>query len=176
MVLRMPARTFRPENEPPFTGNYFVAVYPPVSFWRRADVPRLSEVLGQPGRSRDLTLYVHIPFCERKCDFCFYRSYTGRPLSDMAAYVDSLLAEVRHYARTPFLRGRRLSCVYFGGGTPSLLPPLLFRRLAEGIKLLLPWEGMREATFECAPRTGTASSTTRRRWAGEPCRSRGPTA
>lgn len=90
-------------------------------------------------------LYVHIPFCKSRCDYCdFYSTTLG--VAAMGRYVDALLAEAR-------LRGveigARLSTLYLGGGTPSLLPPEQLRRLVDGLRRLFDISG--EATIEVNP-------------------------
>jgi putative oxygen-independent coproporphyrinogen III oxidase len=70
--------------------------------------------------SRDLALYVHWPFCVSKCPYCDFNSHV-RAGVDQAAWRDALLAELAHEAA--LLPGRRLTSVFFGGGTPSLMPP-----------------------------------------------------
>src|SRR5439155_3327309 len=66
-----------------------------------------------------LSLYVHIPFCTLKCSYCDFNSYAGIE-SLMRPFVDALCDEMLLWA--PFLADRRVETVFFGGGTPSLLP------------------------------------------------------
>ena len=70
--------------------------------------------------TQDLALYVHWPFCVSKCPYCDFNSHV-RNIVDQAAWRDALLADLRHEAA--LLPGRRLTSVFFGGGTPSLMPP-----------------------------------------------------
>jgi oxygen-independent coproporphyrinogen-3 oxidase len=65
-----------------------------------------------------LGLYVHIPFCKQKCRYCDFLSFGGKPERDMAEYVSLLLTELDLLPK----QGERLNSVFFGGGTPSLLP------------------------------------------------------
>src|SRR3546814_6069393 len=67
-----------------------------------------------------LALYVHWPFCVSKCPYCDFNSHV-RERVDQAAWRDALLTDLRHEA--VLLPGRRLSSIFFGGGTPSLMPP-----------------------------------------------------
>ncbi|MCM1378305.1 MAG: radical SAM family heme chaperone HemW [Clostridium sp.] len=88
-------------------------------------------ILDTPGG-----LYIHIPFCRRKCLYCDF--FSGAPSEDLwSRFVDALLAELsERCVEIP----RRLQSIYIGGGTPSLMPPLLFERLCSGIrKLTLPY-------------------------------------
>ena len=68
----------------------------------------------------DLALYVHWPFCVSKCPYCDFNSHV-RAEVDQGAWRDALLADLRH--EVALLPGRRLRSVFFGGGTPSLMPP-----------------------------------------------------
>lgn len=145
-------RVLASESEP-LVGNYFVAAYPPFSAWQAEQVPALAEALNQPAPAAPLGLYVHVPFCQKKCDYCYYLSFIGRPASAIDRYVHGLAEELSHYAERRAVSGRPLAFVYFGGGTPSMLTSAQVRKLASGLKQALPWTGVREVTFECAPRS-----------------------
>lgn len=99
-----------------------------------------------------MELYIHIPYCRQKCRYCDFASYAGRE-STMARYVDALLAEAAHMAC--YAHGKPVETVFIGGGTPSLLPPELLRRLLNGLRqqYLLP-HGI-EFTSEANPGTLT---------------------
>lgn len=99
-----------------------------------------------------MELYIHIPYCRQKCRYCDFASYAGRE-STMARYVDALLSEARHMAS--YAHGTPIETVFIGGGTPSLLPPDLLRRLLNGLRqqYLLP-RGI-EFTSEANPGTLT---------------------
>ena len=68
-----------------------------------------------------LGLYLHIPFCRKRCHFCYFRVYTDKNAQDVGRYLDALAREWELYARQPAIAGRPLNFVYFGGGTPSFL-------------------------------------------------------
>ncbi len=145
-------------TEEPQTGNYFVATYPPFSCWAADKVSEVARVLGTPrplATVDPLGLYVHVPFCATRCDFCYYVSYTGTSRNVMDGYVDSLLRELAIYARAPALAGRKVEFVYFGGGTPSILSVPQIRRCLRGLQAIFPWTSAQEVTFECAPKTIT---------------------
>ncbi len=146
-------------SEPePVAGNYFVSTFPPFSCWTEDAVGRVRSVLGtsvaDPQRT-PLGLYVHVPFCSQRCDFCYYRSYASTSRQTMERYVSDLLVEFGMIRELPVVGGRPVEFVYFGGGTPSLLPLRQLERLFDGIKKSFPWEKTREVTFECAPKTAT---------------------
>jgi oxygen-independent coproporphyrinogen-3 oxidase len=135
-------------------GNYFVANYPPFSFWKPALLPEAQAALhASPKPDTPLGLYLHIPFCRKRCKFCYFRVYTDKNARDVETYLDALVKEVELYSRLPVVGGRRLHYVYFGGGTPSFLSATQLRGLTERLKRLLPWDDAREVTFECEPGT-----------------------
>ena len=140
-------------------GNYFVSNYPPFSFWKSESVPELLASLErapQPGdAATPLGIYLHIPFCRKRCHFCYFRVYTDKDSAEIKAYIDAALAEFALYARKPFIGGRKPNFVYFGGGTPSYLSVDQLRHLTDGMKALLPWTEVEEVTFECEPGTLT---------------------
>ena len=144
-------------NEP-VEGSYFVSAYPPFSCWtgQAADeaLRRLSERSPKPA-AESLGLYVHVPFCAQRCDYCYFRSYAGRPNSEKAIYVDALIEEAALCRSLPAFHGRTVSFVYFGGGTPSLLVEWQIRKLLVDLQTLFPWDRVEEVTFECAPKSVT---------------------
>ena len=153
----------------PAEGNYFVAAYPPFSAWRAELAPRVHDALGRPmaaATAAPFGIYVHVPFCARRCHYCYYLSYAGRSGREIEAYVEGVLRELELYRAAPGLAGRRPGFVYFGGGTPSLLPTRAIRRLIAGMKSAFPWDEVEEATFECAPRSVTPGKMVELREAG----------
>jgi oxygen-independent coproporphyrinogen III oxidase len=143
-------------KEPPRTevGSYFVANYPPFSVWSKEHVPAALKALEtEPKDDRPLGLYMHIPFCRKRCKFCYFRVYTDKNASDVDVYMDALAREVALYAREPGIGGREFEFVYFGGGTPSFLSNQQLERLIGRIQEHWTWEAAREVTFECEPGT-----------------------
>jgi oxygen-independent coproporphyrinogen-3 oxidase len=139
-------------------GNYFVANYPPFSFWKPELVGDVIHALSQPPvPGTPLGLYCHLPFCRRRCHFCYFRVYTGKDARPdrVAGYVDTALKELSIYAQQPLIAGRRPRYVYFGGGTPSFLSVEQLEQLFGGMKKILPWDDVEEVTFECEPGTLT---------------------
>src|SRR6202051_2347747 len=103
-------------------GNYFVANYPPFSSWKPSYLADARPVLAAPpAAGTPLGLYLHIPFCRKRCKFCYFRVYTDKNARDVETYLDALVHEIELYSRTPAAAGRALQFVYFGGGTPSFL-------------------------------------------------------
>ena len=135
-------------------GNYFVANYPPFSAWKPDYLAAAHEALARPPRPEaPLGLYLHIPFCRKRCKFCYFRVYTDKNARDVDTYLDALVREVTLYSRMPVVGGRSLQFLYFGGGTPSFLSANQLRGLFEKIQALLPWKNAEEVTFECEPGT-----------------------
>ena len=137
-------------------GNYFVSNYPPFSFWRPEKTGELTAALARPPKANTpLGVYVHIPFCRKRCHFCYFKVYTDKDAKQIRGYIDAVLAEMRLYAAQPFIGGRKVNFVYFGGGTPSYLSVDQLRHLTDEMKKLLPWDAVEEVTFEAEPGTLT---------------------
>ena len=152
-----PAPAGPPLQKETTAGNYFVANYPPFAFWKPDALPALESVLDRnPGLDAPrLGLYTHIPFCRKRCHFCYFRVYTDKNAEEIKGYLDALLSELEVYARKPWIQGRKPRFLYFGGGTPSYLSPDQLRFLSDGMKRLLPWDEAEEVTFEGEPGTLT---------------------
>ena len=152
----MSATTAPPLQKETTAGNYFVANYPPFAYWKQDRVSELHAALERPpAPGVDLGLYVHIPFCRKRCHFCYFRVYTDKDAQEIRNYLDALLKELTVYAAKPFVGGRKPRFIYFGGGTPSYLSPAQLRLLTDGMKRLLPWDEAEEVTFEAEPGTLT---------------------
>jgi oxygen-independent coproporphyrinogen-3 oxidase len=108
-----------------------------------------------PRPETPLGLYLHIPFCRKRCKFCYFRVYTDKNAAEIERYLDGLGREVEWLARQPVVTGRPLSFVYFGGGTPSFISAKHLRALAERLRAAIPWDGVDEVSFECEPGTLT---------------------
>lgn len=135
-------------------GNYFVANYPPFAAWQPEQVPAALAALQSPAMPETpLGLYVHIPFCRKRCKFCYFRVYTDKNADDVTTYNDALIREVELYSALPAVRGRPLHFVYFGGGTPSYLSTSQLTGLMTKLTAIKSWSNAREITFECEPGT-----------------------
>lgn len=145
-------------QEPPEVGNLFVANYPPFSAWSRDQLPRVEAALAAPPRpATDFGLYLHLPFCRKRCKFCYFRVFTEMDSARINLYLEALGREVELYGERPATAGRPLRFVYFGGGTPSLLSVRQLTALVGRIRRVMPWDGVEEVTFECEPGTLTRS-------------------
>ena len=142
-------------------GNVFVSNYPPYSRWSPDHLPAFHEALERPpgpgpGPGKDsLGLYLHIPFCRKRCKFCYFRVYTDKNSKEVERYLDALGREVELYATQPAALGRPLRFVYFGGGTPSFISPKQLLGLVVRLKDAFSWSELEEVAFECEPGTLT---------------------
>src|SRR6266850_6371730 len=152
-----PAKPLAPALQKETTvGNYFVSNYPPFSFWKPEFTGEIFSAMERPPRpGTPLGMYVHIPFCRKRCHFCYFKVYTDKDSASIRSYIDAVLQEFALYAGKPFVGGRKPNFIYFGGGTPSYLSVDQLRHLTEGMKALLPWDEAEEVTFECEPGTLT---------------------
>lgn len=106
-------------------------------FSREIDAAFQSECLRRLSPSAPVSVYVHIPFCERLCWFCACRTQGTQTLTAVEAYLGSLEAELALLARY-LPAGTRMGRLHWGGGTPTILPPPMIGRLSEAIKAVLP--------------------------------------
>jgi coproporphyrinogen III oxidase-like Fe-S oxidoreductase len=139
-------------------GNYFVANYPPFSVWTRDAVDRDARpALGEAPGNVPLGLYLHIPFCRKRCHFCYFRVYTDKNASEVQSYLDVLAREWELYSAERAIAGRPLNFVYFGGGTPSYISTRQLESLVARMDAVSSWRSAEEITFECEPGTLTES-------------------
>ncbi len=137
-------------------GSVFVSNYPPYSVWSEDAVAEARRALETtvPG-GRDLGVYLHIPFCRKRCKFCYFRVYTDKNFDEIGTYLDALGREVELYSKMPSIAGRKPKFIYFGGGTPSYISAKHLRALVERLQRAIPWDGVEEVAFECEPGTLT---------------------
>ena len=113
----------------------------------RSDVPAASGLQGLP----PLSLYVHLPWCVRKCPYCDFNSHEGRGVLPFDGYVDALIADLDQ--DLPLVWGRTITSVFFGGGTPSLFPPQAIDRFLQAASARLRFAPGLEITLETNPGT-----------------------
>jgi len=134
-------------------GSYFVANYPPFDRWGTEAVSAVRHAFETPAASVPLGLYLHIPFCRKRCKFCYFRVYTDKAAGDVERYTQGLVREAELAAASEAVHGRELKYVYFGGGTPSFLSVRQLERLVAGLHASFGWDNAEEVTFECEPGT-----------------------
>ena len=98
-----------------------------------------------------LALYVHLPWCVRKCPYCDFNSHEGRGALPFDGYVDALIADLDQ--DLPLVWGRTITSVFFGGGTPSLFPPEAIDRFLQAASSRLRFAPSLEITLETNPGT-----------------------
>ena len=139
-------------------GSYFISNYPPYSQWSAEQLGEVRQrMAGSPQEDTPLGLYLHIPFCRKRCKFCYFKVFTDVKAADVQRYVDALCNEISMVSELPVMGDRPFRFVYFGGGTPSFLSPKQLKKLADRLRQHITWDGAEEVTFECEP--GTLSET-----------------
>ena len=103
-------------------------------------------------------LYVHVPFCFHKCHYCDFYSITRQTDGRMARFVDLVLAEADRWGRQRGGRPPKPRTIFFGGGTPSLLPVEQMARLIEGLKARFDLSSVEEWTVEVNPATASEAN------------------
>ena len=144
-------------DDPTDVGSYFVATYPPFSVWSAdaVEADALPALQAAPRPGVPLGVYLHIPFCRKRCHFCYFRVYTDKNAQEVGAYLDVLAREWELYSRLPVFAQRPIDFVYFGGGTPSFLSTSQLEGLVNRLTAATPWRDAAEVTFECEPGTLT---------------------
>lgn len=104
-----------------------------------------------PARMPPLSLYVHLPWCVKKCPYCDFNSHGLKGALPEKAYVDALLRDLAQ--DLPRVQGREIQSVFFGGGTPSLFQAESIGRLLEGARQQLRFSPEAEITLEANPGT-----------------------
>lgn len=102
--------------------------------------------------SEAIGLYIHVPFCRRRCHFCAFYLEIARP-DRIARFQSALLQEIAIHAQQDFLNGRLLQSIYFGGGTPTSLPTEYLTTLLKRIRATWPTSPSAEITVEAHPST-----------------------
>ena len=110
--------------------------------------------------SRDFGVYIHVPFCSVRCGYCDFNTYAPGELGGAtpAGYVDAALREMELAAASMGSDARPASTVFFGGGTPTLLPADALARLLDGVRQVWGLEGDAEVTTEANPDSVTAET------------------
>ncbi len=115
------------------------------------------------GMDKTIGVYVHIPFCVKKCPYCDFNSIAVAGLSEglYDRYIDAVIEDLVFQIKArPALSERVLETIYMGGGTPSLLSAENMKRLVSGIREGFPASGQQEITVEVNPGTATLDKLT----------------
>ncbi|MCC7475524.1 MAG: radical SAM protein, partial [Pirellulales bacterium] len=136
-------------------GSCFVSNYPPYSAWSAEQLVGVRAGMNLASEAVPLGLYVHLPFCRKRCKFCYYKVFTDKNSAEVERYLAALSREIELVSRLPVIGGRPFRFVYFGGGTPSFLSSRQLERLVDRLRDNISWELAEEVTFECEPGTLT---------------------
>ena len=95
-------------------GNYFISNYPPVFVLDRERVADAYSALDRPPRAgTPLGVYLHIPFCRKRCHFCYFKVYTDKKADEIEGYLDAALQELELYSEKAFIGGQKASVHLF---------------------------------------------------------------
>ena len=118
-------------------------------------MPATSVAKQMPGKKAQATIYLHIPFCRTKCDYCSFHSVTGRN-EEVSPYLDALTRHMRDMAAHPWCNGRLFKSLYIGGGTPTICPSRKLSQLIRDCQHLFNFKSEPEITVETNPNTLSA--------------------
>ena len=121
-------------------GSYFIANYPPFSQWSAENVAEIERAMASAPRDVPLGLYLHIPFCRKRCKFCYFRVYTDMNAAAVETYCQALEHEIGLVSQQPVMGGRPFRFVYFGGGTPSFLSAKQLTSLVDRLRKHVNWD------------------------------------
>ena len=130
-------------------GSYFISNYPPYSQWSAENLPAVRQALSSPPAEVPLGLYLHIPFCRKRCKFCYFKVFTDVNAAEIEHYVSALCREIELVSQQPVMGDRPFRFVYFGGGTPSYLSAKQLTSLVDRLRANISWDHAEEVTFEC---------------------------
>ena len=124
----------------------FIASYPPFEALQPEQVPGIWD-------TPRLGLYVHLPYCRKRCTFCFYKVYTNRNAKPMDRYLEAVYSEIDAYGARADLHEREVDTIYFGGGTPTTLSVEQLRELVGRLRRNFNIRADAEFTSEAEPGT-----------------------
>lgn len=134
-------------------GSYFISNYPPFSQWSKEAVGDIEAAFASAPRDVPLGLYLHLPFCRKRCKFCYFKVFTDKNAQEVERYLAALSKEIELVSKQPVMGDRAFRFVYFGGGTPSFLSSRQLHRLVDRLRENIDWDKAEEVTFECEPGT-----------------------
>ena len=104
------------ESKKTEVGSYFISNYPPFSQWGREHVGEVEAAMQQEPTDLPLGLYLHIPFCRKRCKFCYFKVFTEKSSREIETYLGALCREIQILSTLPVMQQRPFRFVYFGGG------------------------------------------------------------
>lgn len=144
----MRRRLLRDVNRDP---GILILAYPYARTWNPVSLDVVRELWSKVDSNQSAVAYIHIPFCRKKCTFCDFLAYYGRPETEMASYLDILFQEIAIVAINA--SHIRLSAIHLGGGTPSLLNTAQVERLVDELTSRFPTENEIQVTMEAFPQS-----------------------
>jgi putative oxygen-independent coproporphyrinogen III oxidase len=109
-----------------------------------------------PDQNAEIAVYVHWPFCKAKCPYCDFNSHVRHEAVDAIAFADALATELTSFAS--LISNRKVTSVFFGGGTPSLMPPVVVARILDAVSRLWWLDTNSEITLEANPTSAEAKN------------------
>lgn len=153
LTTKDPATSLKPKSKGE-TGSVFVSNYPPFSQWNKESISDVLEIMNQEAdTNRKLGLYLHIPFCRKRCNFCYFKVYTGKNSQEISTYLGALKKEIELQSKMSAFQGQEIEFVYFGGGTPSFISENHLKEVMETLKASFSIQNVKEFAFECEPGT-----------------------
>jgi oxygen-independent coproporphyrinogen-3 oxidase len=138
------------------TGSVFVSNYPPFSHWSQESVADALKIMDEkPTTDTNLGLYLHIPFCRKRCNFCYFKVYTGKNSQEISTYLGALKNEIELQSRNKAFADQEVEFVYFGGGTPSFISENHLKEVMSTLTSSFNIKNVKEFAFECEPGTLT---------------------
>ena len=135
-------------------GNYFVSNYPPFEKWcTETNSAYLGKLDNSNQAHAPLGVYFHIPFCRKRCNFCYFKVYTDKDSGEIDRYINALIKELKLYSEKASVQSRAINFIYFGGGTPSYLSINQLKVLSEQSQKIISWDNAKEISFEAEPGT-----------------------
>lgn len=108
-----------------------ISIYPPIMLYNKKDAKNVFDPVIE-GSSK-ASLYIHIPFCPRKCDFCYFTSFTSG-MSNVKAYIKKLCEEIAYIGTKEAIKNKIIDSIYIGGGTPTYITEECFSQLFTSIR------------------------------------------
>lgn len=108
-----------------------ISIYPPIMLCNKNDVKKVFDSVD--GESGKASIYIHIPFCPQKCDFCYFTSFTVG-LSTVKAYINKLCEEIEYIGSKEVIKNKVINSIYIGGGTPTFITEECFLQLFTSIR------------------------------------------
>src|SRR5262245_18707894 len=115
-------------------GSYFISNYLPFSAWSPDQLGEVRAAMDSLPSGVPLGLYLHIPFCRKRCKFCYFKVFTDKNSTEVERYLAALSREIELVSKLPVMGERPFRFVYCGGGAPSFLSSRQSDRLGDRLR------------------------------------------